>query len=225
MTVSAPLAEALDAALTVAPPAAEAILADAQAQLAHLGRLGPDPDLSELAPQQDPGDTPLLSTPHTASTYPALLWNGERFERLSAPWAARLAFLARVAAGDAAEPVRLARAVWAGEVVRRLWPPAPEGPARAGLTTDSVAAGACAAVASGIEGDELAAVAELAAGLMLVTPVDVGAGAPAGATPHLAGLAAGHCLAAGWLAVQLFRCGVLAAPGTALEVLATREAP
>lgn len=189
-------------------------LDEAESVLADLAAIEPDHDLRNAAARQDPGSTPLVGTAHTAATYPALLWNGERFERVGTAWPVRLAFLIRTV-GEV--PDRFAAAVDLGVALRSMWPPAPVSHPVAGLTADTVAAAACAAVAAGLDGADLECVAELAAGLMLITPADP--------RPELAGLYAGHALAVGWLALQLHRCGVLAAPGTAAEVLAAREAP
>jgi hypothetical protein len=187
---------------------------EAESALAALTALEPDEDLQATAAQKDPGPTPLLGTPHTAETYSALLWNGERFERHGVSWGARLLFLARASGG---RPDRLAAGVQAGEAMRATWPPEPTTTPVAGLTVDTVSSGVCAAVSDGLEGEAVEQVAELAAALMLITPAAPGS--------ELAGLHAGHALASGWLAVQLHRSGLVAAPGTSAEVLATRETP
>jgi hypothetical protein len=194
----------------------EGAFTEAELYLAELAEAPTDQRLAEIAAHQDMGDTPLLGTRFRAQTYPALLWNGERFERLGAPWPARLAFMAGVAAGETADRFRLTRSVQLGESLRGLWPQPAEAPA-AGLTTDSVAAAVCAAVAAGVEDSALEAVAETAASLMLVTPAVL--------TADLRESGAGHALASGWLALMLLRSGVVAAPGTSGEVLQTREAP
>lgn len=212
----ASLTESLSTLLAEATADSETTLAEAESQLAELAMAPTDHDLAEIAEHADVGDSPLLGTRHRAQAYPALLWNGERFERLHAPWPARLAFLAGVAAGEAADRNRVARSVRLGESVRGLWPQ-PAETATAGLTTDSVAAAVCAAVAAGVEDSALEAVAETAAALMLITP--------AAPSAELREMHAGHALASGWLALVLLRSGVLAAPGTAAEVLGTREAP
>lgn len=188
--------------------------AGAESALAELATLEPDEELTALAARQVPGPTPLLGTPHTAATFAALLWNGERFERHGLPWGARLLFLARVCAG---EPDGVDAAVRAGKSMRDAWPPSRPSNPVAGLTTDAVASSVCAAVACGLDDEAVQQVTELAASLMLVTPTEP--------SRELAGLHAGHALASGWLAVQLHRSGVVAAPGTLSEVLATREAP
>lgn len=210
------LAVTVAKALAEAPGGSLSGLAGARAELARLDTADVDGDLRAVAAHQDAGDVPLLGTTLRAGTYPALLWNGERFERLGVAWVTRLAFVARAAAPEGHEP-DLAHAVGVGVAVREGWPGADPRDAAAGLTTDTVATAVCAAAASGVRDRELERVADLAAALMLVTPTQV--------TPGLAGLLAGHSLASGWLAVQLHGCGVLAAPGTAEEVLNTREAP
>lgn len=189
-------------------------LDEAESALAALTALEPDEDLQATAAQKDPGPTPLLGTPHTAETYSALLWNGERFERHGVSWGARLLFVARASGG---RPDRVAAGVQAGEAMRVTWPPEPTTTPVAGLTVDTVSSSVCAAVSDGLEGEAVEQVAELAAALMLITPAAPGS--------ELAGLHAGHALASGWLAVQLHRSGLVAAPGTSAEVLATRETP
>jgi hypothetical protein len=217
------LTEALEQATTSAAAApglsdATAWATAARADLEALAEQSVDADLVGLVTQQEPGPVPLLGTGNTAAPYPALLWNGERFERLGVPWHTRLAFVAVTAASPARlSQEDLAGALQAGVAMRTLWPSPPPPTAVAGLTTDTVSAAVCAAAATGHSGAQLAAVAELAAGLMLVSPTP--------SDPELHGVQAGHSLAAGWLAVQLHLCGVLAAPGTAEEVLSMREAP
>lgn len=210
---------ALAAALALATGKDHAVnsgsdLDEEESALAALTALEPEEDLQATAAQKDPGPTPLLGTPHTAETYSALLWNGERFERYGVSWGARLLFLARASGG---RPDRAAAGVRAGEAMRATWPPESTTTPVAGLTVDTVSSSVCAAVSDGLEGEAVEQVAELAAALMLITPE-----AP---SSELAGLHAGHALASGWLAVQLHRSGLVAAPGTSAEVLATRETP
>jgi hypothetical protein len=212
--VNVGLAAALALATGDAAFASASDLQEAESALAALAALAPGPELEALAAQGDPGSTPLLGTPHTAETYSALLWNGERFERHGVHWAARLLFLARA---SAVRQDRVAVGVRAGEAMRTTWPPTPTAAPVAGLTVDTVASSVCVAVAGGLHGEAVEQVAELAAALMLITPAEPGS--------DLAGLHAGHALASGWLAVQLHRSRVVAAPGTSAEVLATREAP
>lgn len=214
-----PLATALEHATTGAAPASRApgTAAGAAAELETLARAPVDADLATLAAQQEPGPVPLLGTPKSTAPYAALLWNGGRFERLDVPWGTRLAFVAVTAQGAPAFGESLVPAVEAGVALRALWPPPAAPEAVAALTADAVSAAVCAAVATGLGGADLAAVAELASGLMVVGPT-VG-------DPRLRALQAGHSLAAGWLALQLHLCGLLAAPGTAEEVLLTRETP
>jgi hypothetical protein len=191
-------------------------LVDELAELGGLVHRPVDADLRAVVPQQDEGQMRLVGTALSASAYPALLWSGERFHRESTRWSARLAFVALTIAGIDAPKTALAPAVRGGETFRTLWPPAVPTAAHAGLTTDAVSVAVCAALASGISEEGLESVVELAASLMLVT-----ATVP---SPELAGMHAGHSLAAGWLAVQLHRCGVVEAPGTVTEVLSIREA-
>ena len=213
------LATALEQALTGAGLASRSprTAAGARRELEALARGPVDADLATLAAQQERGPVPLLGTSNSAAPYAALLWNGARFERLDIPWGTRLALVAVTAQGARTFGDSLVPAVEAGEALRTLWPPPAPTAAVAALTTDAVSAAVCAAVATGHVGADLAAVAELASGLMVVGPT-VG-------DPQLRALQAGHSLAAGWLALQLHVCGLLAAPGTAEEVLLTREMP
>lgn len=217
------LVMALEQAMTGVAPAARhketaaGVAAGVAADLETLAWAPVDADLATLATQQEPGPVPLLGTPNTTTPYAALLWNGGRFERLDVPWPTRLAFAAVTAQGAAAFGERLVPAVEAGVALRALWPPPAAPGAVAALTADTVSAAVCAAVATDHAAADLAAVAELASGLMVVGPTV--------SDPRLRALQAGHSLAAGWLAVQLHLCGFLAAPGTAEEVLLTREAP
>ena len=214
--MTASLREALERATstTAAGGAGEALEQELE-ELDALTRQPVEADLGALAVLQEPGEVPLLGTDLSSAAYPALLWNGERFERLGTRWNARLAFVALTAAQPGAPSTSLARAVRTGGAVRGLWPPASPPGAAAGLTTDVVCAAVCAALAAGVAAEELEPVAELAAGLLLVTATE-----PDADTSHLQ---AGHALAAGWLAVQLHHCGVVAAPGTSADVLTTRE--
>lgn len=212
-----PLAAALEQAVSGAAGASRPPCSATGAELETLARAPVDADLATLAAQQEPGPVPLLGTPHSTAPYAALLWNGGRFERLDVPWGTRLAFVAVTVKGATEFGESLVPAVEAGVALRALWPPSASTEPVAVLTADAVAAGVCAAVASELGRAELAAVAELAAGLMVVGPTVE--------DPRLRALQAGHSLAAGWLAVQLHLCGLLAAPGTAEEVLLTRETP
>jgi hypothetical protein len=217
------LARALEQAMTGATPArrppetAASAATGVAAELDTLARAPVDADLATLATQQEPGPVPLLGTPNTTTPYAALLWNGGRFERLDVSWATRLAFVAVTARGAPAFGESLVPAVEAGVALRALWPPPAAPGAVAALTADAVSAAVCAAVATDHADADLAAVAELASGLMVVGPTV--------SDPRLRTLQAGHSLAAGWLAVQLHLCDLLAAPGTAEEVLLTRAAP
>jgi hypothetical protein len=218
--MTATLAEAVTAALegTRATPAQQrATFLESQEDLRRIAALEPDADLRALAERQSPGDAPLIGTASTTDAYASLLWNGEWMERLGVPWRTRLVLLAQIAAGEPAPESDLGAALGAGETMRLLWPPAAAPHPVAELSYDTVAAAICAAMASGIPNGELTSLAELAAALMVVAP------SQGHLAPH--GLNAGHSLAAGWLAVQLHRCRVLAAPGTGAEVLSTREAP
>jgi hypothetical protein len=190
-------------------------LVDEVAELERIAHRPIDAALEVVVPQQDQGHARLLGTALTAAPYAALLWNGERFHRESIRWSTRLTFLALTVVGPDAPDAALTPAVRGGETLRQLWPPAPSSLVTAGLTTDVVSAAVCAALASTISEEGMASVVELAASLMLVTPT-----VP---SSQLAGMHAGHSLAAGWLAVQLHHCGVVGAPGAATDVLAIRE--
>lgn len=80
---------------------------------------------------------------------------------------------------------------------------------RTGLTLGVVPAAACAAVASGADPGDLGAVIDVSGSLLVVT-------APEAADEVQHGMWAGHCLAAGWLAVQVVSAGLVTMPG-ALE--------
>ena len=213
------LATALEQAVTAAAEASRPPrpAAGVRRELEALARGPVDADLAILSAQQEPGSVPLLGTNNSAAPYAALLWNGARFERLDVAWGTRLAFVAVTAQGAPAFGDSLVPAVEAGEALWTHWPPPTPTAAVAALTTDAVSAAVCAAVATGHLGAGLAAVAELASALMVVGPT--------ASDPQLRALQAGHSLAAGWLALQLHVCGLLAAPGTAEEVLLTREMP
>lgn len=88
-----------------------------------------------------------------------------------------------------------------------------DGPVTGRPTTRVVAAAACAAVASGTPLSRLDPVLDLAASLMVVAP-------PAAATPRQAGLRAGHCLAAGWLAPRVLRAGLTGMEGALAHTVA-----
>jgi hypothetical protein len=88
------------------------------------------------------------------------------------------------------------------------------GPATGRPTTGVVAAAACAAVAGGTDPADLDAVLDVAAALMVVRP-------PGNGLPLLDGLAAGHCLAAGWLAPRVLGAGLVGMPGALRPTVST----
>lgn len=145
--------------------------------------------------------------------YPELLALGERFEREGLSWRDRLSELLQLL-GTA--PSGRDAAVSHGLVVRNGWPHR-GADALADLTGDSITVASTLAAAQAEPEEALQAIADLAAGLMLVTPVH--------SSDAVRTLHAGHALASGWLAVHLFHAGVRAAPGTREEALATRQAP
>jgi hypothetical protein len=81
-------------------------------------------------------------------------------------------------------------------------------------TAGVLAAAACAAVATGTAPSRLGPVLDVAASLMVVRPPD-------GGTPREAGLWAGHCLAAGWLAPQVVRAGLTGMAGALAHTVST----
>ena len=116
--------------------------------------------------------------------------------------------VAMAAAPDGTAAEDLDRAVAVGERMVEALDDVGEG-SPAGLTLGVVPAAACAAVASGVDPDELGDLIDLAGSLMVVT-------APDAADEVQRGLWAGHCLAAGWLAAQVMSAGLVTMPG-ALE--------
>jgi hypothetical protein len=69
-------------------------------------------------------------------------------------------------------------------------------------------------VAGGADTSELESVLDVAASLMVVQPPD-------GGSPMEAGLWAGHCLAAGWLAPQVLGAGLIGMAGALAHTVST----
>jgi hypothetical protein len=174
------------------------------------------------------GGTPLLGTGLRAGTYDALLWNAARCggdpgvscllaglvtagSGLDEAAGEGPAFWTRLPADPAAEPLR--RAVHAGLTViraaRDLLPVS--APARPTLGVLGVAT--TCALLDGATPDDLAAVLDLAASLMLTT-------AARGAEDEdVALLRAGHACAAGYTAVVVRRAGMTRLPGAFAHTL------
>jgi hypothetical protein len=89
-----------------------------------------------------------------------------------------------------------------------------DGPVTGRPTAGVLAAAACAAVAGGTDPSRLDPVLDVAASLMVVGP-------PTGGTPREAGLRAGHCLAAGWLAPLVLRAGLTGMAGALAHTVST----
>lgn len=88
------------------------------------------------------------------------------------------------------------------------------GPVIGRPTTGVVAAAACAAVAGGTDPAALGPVLDVAAALMVVR-------APGDGFPLLDALAAGHCLAAGWLAPRVVGAGLVGMAGALRSTVST----
>ncbi|SNT55058.1 hypothetical protein SAMN05421812_109165 [Asanoa hainanensis] len=152
----------------------------------------PDGDLSAWAARvgTPDGDFPLIGTGTRAETYTALLWNGERCARagLGQESALTLVGLA-VGAAHGRTAVELSDAVAAGAAY-----PAP----RATVSTGVLAATVCAARLARVPEDELPALLDLAASLMVIGPP---------------GVAPGHDPAAAWLALRARDAGIVGMSG------------
>jgi hypothetical protein len=159
------------------------------------------------------GRLPLLGSGLRAAAYPALLWNGARLHRAAAPDDDGLVLVALAAAPEEADQADVDRAVTVGlAVAARLPAVLGEGPMTGRPTVGVVAAAACAAVASGTDPSRLQPVLDAAAALMVVQPPD-------GGTPREAGLRAGHCLAAGWLAPRVLGAGLIGTAGALVHTV------
>ena len=161
------------------------------------------------------GRLPLLGTGLRAAAYPALLWNGARLHRAAVPEDDGLVLVALAAAPPEADAAGIDRAVSAGLAVAAGLPDVVgDRPGTGVPTVGVVAAAACAAVAGGTDVSDVGPVLDVAASLMVVRPPD-------GGTPREAGLWAGHCLAAGWLAPLLLRAGLTGMDGALAHTVAT----
>lgn len=159
------------------------------------------------------GRLPLLGTGLRAAAYPALLWNGARLHRAAVPDADGLVLVALAAAPEQADEADVDRAVAVGLAVAAGLPAVlGDGPVTGMPSTGVVAAAACAAVASGTDPSRLQPVLDVAAALMVVQPPDAG-------TPREAGLRAGHCLAAGWLAPRVLTAGLTGTTGALVHTV------
>ncbi|MFW0785990.1 hypothetical protein AAFP35_15870 [Gordonia sp. CPCC 206044] len=178
---------------------------------------------SELAPAESDGaatwagliaadgGSPLLGTTRTAPTYPALMWNGARLAA-AAPgrqWAPLLAAVAAAAAD--ADPVRVGRAVIAGEAVLDDATELLGADPVAYPTLATLAAATAASLAGPAEGADLVDVLDLAASLQLFVPD------AEHASTH--GWTAGHAAASGWLAAALPADAITPMPGSVAHTL------
>ncbi|MFD2092962.1 hypothetical protein [Blastococcus deserti] len=158
---------------------------------------------------------PLLGTGLRAAAYPALLWNGARLHHAAAPEDDGLVLVALAAAPPDADAADVDRAVAVGRAVAAGLPGViGDGAVTASPTIGVVAAAACAAVAGGTDPSGLGPVLDVAAALMVVAP-------PVGGTAREAGLRAGHCLAAGWLAPRVLGAGLTGMPGALTHTVST----
>jgi hypothetical protein len=159
------------------------------------------------------GRLPLLGTGLRAAAYPALLWNGARLHRAAALEDDGLVLVALAAAPADADAADVDRAVSVGRSVAAGLPAVlGDGAGTARPTIGVVAAAACAAVARGTDPSGLGPLLDVAAALMVVGP-------PAGGTPREAGLRAGHCLAAGWLAPRVLGAGLTGMAGALVHTV------
>lgn len=153
----------------------------------------PDADLAAWAARvgTPDGDFPLIGAGTRAETYVALLWNGERCARagLGPESALTLVGLA-VGAEHGRSAEELSAAVAAG-LAEQSTPPGP-------LSTGVLAATVCAARLAGVPDDEVPALLDLAASLMVIGPP---------------GVAPGHDPAAAWLALRARDAGIVGMPG------------
>jgi hypothetical protein len=160
------------------------------------------------------GPLPLLGTGLRAAAYPALHWNGARLHRAEAPDSDGLVLVALAAAAPGTDAAEVERAVTAGLAASAALPAVVgDGPVTGRPTVGVVAAAACAAVAGGTDPSLLRSVLDVAAALMVVRPPD-------GGGRHEAGLAAGHCLAAGWLAPRVLGAGLTGMTGALAHTVA-----
>ncbi len=161
------------------------------------------------------GRLPLLGTGMRAAVYPALLWNGARLHHAAATDDDGMVLVALAAAPPDTDTADVDRAVSVGRAVAAGLPAVLDDSGEtARPTIGVVAAAACAAVAGGTDPSGLGPALDVAAALMVVGP-------PAGGTPREAGLRAGHCLAAGWLAPQVVRAGLTGMAGTLAHTVFT----
>ena len=188
---------------------------DALAGLEELRELPLPDDLrqwgSDLATPD--GALPLLGLGVRAAMYPGLLWNGARLSRAGATSAEAMTVVGLTCGGGSAAD--LVRGVVAGAaVLTSAAALAGDGMVVGVPSTDVLAAAACAALACGADRDDLPAVLDLAATLMIVT-------APRSSGDVERGRWHGHCLAAGWLAPQLAVAGLVSVPDAVAHTVST----
>lgn len=138
------------------------------------------------------GEFPLIGTGTRAETYVALQWNGERCASLGPAVGPTLVGLA-VGAARRRSAAELSAAVDAGlaAAAEVSVPTAP-------VSTGVLAATVCAARLAGVSENELPALLDLAASLMVIGPP---------------GVAPGHDPAAAWLALRAWDAGITGMPG------------
>ena len=138
------------------------------------------------------GEFPLIGTGTRAETCVALQWNGERCASLGPAVGPTLVGLA-VGAARRRSAAELSAAVDAG-LVAAAEVSVPAAP----VSTGVLAATVCAARLAGVPDNEVRALLDLAASLMVIGPP---------------GVAPGHDPAAAWLALRAWDAGITGMPG------------
>ncbi|MET8233638.1 hypothetical protein ABZS77_23500 [Micromonospora sp. NPDC005298] len=138
------------------------------------------------------GDFPLIGAGTRAETYVALQWNGERCASLGPAVGPTLVGLA-VGAARRRSVAQLSAAVDAG-----LAAAAEVSTSTAPVSTGVLAATVCAARLAEVPENDLPALLDLAASLMVIGPP---------------GVAPGHDPAAAWLSVRAWEAGITGMPG------------
>ncbi|MBQ0906058.1 hypothetical protein [Micromonospora sp. U21] len=137
------------------------------------------------------GEFPLIGAGTRAETYVALQWNGERCASLGPAVGPTLVGLA-VGAGRRRSAAQLSAAVDAGLAAAEVSTPTVP------VSTGVLAATVCAAQLAEVPENELPALLDLAASLMVIGPP---------------GVAPGHDPAAAWLAMRAWDAGITGMPG------------
>jgi hypothetical protein len=189
----------------------------ALAALRAVARQEPPDDLRAWADRCDaPSGFPLLGTDRRAEPYVALQWNGDRAARAGLGRREVVILAGLVAAwehdrttSELADAVATALDLGA-EAVRAAGADSP-------VTYDVVPAAVAAGLLSGVPEDDLPTLVDLTGTLMQVTPLT--------STAQSRAMAAGHCAAAGWLAVQTHLAGLVAYPGAFADTVGTAGLP